>query len=155
MTCVDLSPLPLAFCCFEKPFNSLEQAVLMLNNSSFKCHNKSDQNLHLLVQEEEVVVHHSKKSNLVGVRFAPEEKLKLKELADEQKINLSELLRAIALQQIERTNRRFVPEVNRKLYFELGQVSEKLQTSQISSEMLHKLQDLLNQVRTEFLGLSS
>jgi hypothetical protein len=96
-----------------------------------------------------------KSQNLVGVRFAPEEKLKLKELADEQKINLSELLRAIALQQIERTNRRFVPEVNRKLYFELGQVSAKLQTSQISSEMLHELEELLNQVRTELLGLSS
>lgn len=101
------------------------------------------------------MAHHSKKNSLVGVRFAPEEKHKLKALADKQNINLSELLRAIALQQMERTNRKFVPEVNRKLYFELGQVLEKLQTSQISAEMLHRLEELLNQVRTALLGLNS
>ena len=101
------------------------------------------------------MTHQSKKISLVGVRFLPEEKEKLKELAAEQKKTLSELLRAIVLRQMERTNSKIVPEVNRKLYFELGQVSGKLQTSEITSEALNELQELLNKVRRELLGLDS
>jgi myo-inositol catabolism protein IolC len=101
------------------------------------------------------VAHQLKKSSLVGVRFLPEEKEQLKELAAAQKKTLSELLRAIVLRQMERTHRKSVPEVNRKLYFELGQLSEKLQMSQISSEALNDLQGLLDQVRRELLGIDS
>jgi hypothetical protein len=89
------------------------------------------------------------------VRFLPEEKKKLKELAAEQKKTLSELLRTIVLRQMERSNSKIVPEVNRKLYFDLGQVSRKLQASEITSEALNELQELLNKVRRELLGLDS
>lgn len=67
------------------------------------------------------------KSSLVGVRFFPEEKRKLQEIARQQRTTLSDLLRLAALGHLERTNRKWVPEVNRKIYFELGRISEKLQ----------------------------
>lgn len=94
-----------------------------------------------------------KKSSLVGVRFLPSEKEKLKQLAAEQKKTLSELIRAIALQQTDRLNKKVVPEINRKLYFELGQVSKKLQTLEASSEALKEFQELLNEVRRKLVGL--
>ena len=95
-----------------------------------------------------------KKSSLVGVRFLPSEKEKLKQLAAEQKKTLSELIRAIALQQIESLNqKKVVPEINRRHYFKLGQVSEKLQTLETSSEALKESQKLLNEVRKELVGL--
>jgi hypothetical protein len=97
----------------------------------------------------------SPKIQSVTVRLSPEEKEQLKELAAVQKKTLSELLRGIVLRQMERTHRKSVPEVNRKLYFELGQVSEKLQTSQISAEVLNDLQGLLDEVRRELLGIDS
>ena len=76
-----------------------------------------------------VVTDQFKKSSLVAIRFLPNEKKKLKQLAVEQKKTLSGWLRAIALQQIESLNqKKVVPEINRRLYFKLGQVSEKLQT---------------------------
>lgn len=96
-----------------------------------------------------------KKSSLVGVRFLPSEKEKLKQLAAEQKKTLSELIRAIALQQTDRLNKKVVPEINRKLYFELGQVSKKLQTLEASSEALKEFQELLNEVRRKLVGLDS
>jgi hypothetical protein len=96
-----------------------------------------------------------KKSSLVGVRFLPSEKEKLKQLAAEQKKTLSELIRAIALQQTDRLNKKVVPEINRKLYFELGQVSKKLQALEASSEALKEFQELLNEVRRKLVGLDS
>ena len=96
-----------------------------------------------------------KKSSLVGVRFLPSEKEKLKQLAAEQKKTLSELIRAIALQQTDRLNKKVVSEINRKLYFELGQVSKKLQALEASSEALKEFQELLNEVRRKLVGLDS
>ena len=97
-----------------------------------------------------------KKSSLVAIRFLPNEKKKLKQLAVEQKKTLSGWLRAIALQQIESLNqKKVVPEINRKLYFELGQVSKKLQTFEASSEALKEFQELLNEVRRKLVGLDS
>ena len=66
---------------------------------------------------------------------------------------MSELVRAIALQRIERLNKKVVPEINRRLYFKLGQVSEKLQTLETRSEALKESQELLNEVRKELVGL--
>jgi hypothetical protein len=63
-----------------------------------------------LVEEEQAVAHQLKKSSLVGVRFLPEEKEQLKELAAAQKKTLSELVRGIVLRQMERTHRKSVPE---------------------------------------------
>ena len=100
-----------------------------------------------------IVADQFKKSSLVGVRFLPSEKEKLKQLAAEQKKTLSELIRAIALQQTDRLNKKVVPEINRKLYFELGQLSKKLQTLEASSEALKKFQELLNEVRRKLVGL--
>ena len=97
-----------------------------------------------------------KKSSLVAIRFLPNEKKKLKQLAVEQKKTLSGWLRAIALQQIESLNqKKVVPEINRKLYFELGQVSKKLQALEASSEALKEFQELLNEVRRKLVGLDS
>ena len=96
-----------------------------------------------------------KKSSLVGVRFLSSEKEKLKQLAAEQKKTLSELIRAITLQQTDRLNKKVVPEINRKLYFELGQVSKKLQILEASSEALKEFQELLNEVRRKLVGLDS
>lgn len=93
-----------------------------------------------------------KKSSLVGVRFLPEEKQKLQELASEQHQTLSELIRANTLKQMAR-RRKFVPEVNRKLYLELGKISEYLQTLEMNSEDLIELQELLKQVKSELIGL--
>ena len=101
-----------------------------------------------------VVTDQFKKSSLVAIRFLPNEKKKLKQLAVEQKKTLSGWLRAIALQQIESLNqKKVVPEINRRLYFKLGQVSEKLQTLETSSEALKESQKLLNEVRKELVGL--
>jgi hypothetical protein len=103
-----------------------------------------------------VVTDQFKKSSLVAIRFLPNEKKKLKQLAVEQKKTLSGWLRAIALQQIESLNqKKVVPEINRKLYFELGQVSKKLQTFEASSEALKEFQELLNEVRRKLVGLDS
>jgi hypothetical protein len=100
-----------------------------------------------------VVTDQLKKNSLVTIRFLPNEKEKLKQLAAEQKKTLSELVRAIALQRIERLNKKVVPEINRRLYFKLGQVSEKLQTLETRSEALKESQELLNEVRKELVGL--
>jgi hypothetical protein len=100
-----------------------------------------------------VVTDQFKKNSLVTIRFLPNEKEKLKQLAAEQKKTLSELVRAIALQRIERLNKKVVPEINRRLYFKLGQVSEKLQTLETRSEALKESQELLNEVRKELVGL--
>ena len=96
-----------------------------------------------------------KKSSLVGVRFFPEEKQKLKQLAAQQNKSLSQLIRAAALRTTEMSRRKVIPEVNRRLYFELGKVSEKLQTanSQQSAESSNTLQELLAQVRRELMGM--
>jgi CCR4-NOT transcriptional regulation complex NOT5 subunit len=101
------------------------------------------------------VTDHFKKNSLVTIRFLPNEKEKLKQLAAEQKKNLSELIREIALQETDRLNTKIVPEINRRLYFKLGQVSKKLQTLEISSEALNEFQELLNKVRRELVGLNS
>jgi hypothetical protein len=101
-----------------------------------------------------VVADQFKKNSLVAIRFLPNEKKKLKQLAVEQKKTLSELLRAIAFQHIESLNqKKVVPEINRRLYFKLGQVSEKLKTLETSSEALKESQELLNEVRKELVGL--
>jgi len=96
----------------------------------------------------------SKKSSLVGVRFSPEEKEKLKELAAGQKKNLSEMLRGMVLKQMERTSHKIVPEVNRRVYFELGKVSEQLETSGMNPGTLNDLQELLNEIRRELVGIA-
>ncbi len=96
-----------------------------------------------------------KRSSLVGVRFLPEEKQKLQEVAARQRITLSELLRLAALGYLEITSRKLIPEVNRKVYFELGRISEQLQVIEPRNEVLLALQKLLNEVRRELLGLES
>lgn len=94
-----------------------------------------------------------KRSSLVGVRFLPEEKQKLQELAVEQYQTLSELIRVNALKPMEKTRRKFVPEMNRKLYLELGKISEYIKTLEINSEDLIELQELLDNVRRELIGI--
>jgi len=94
-----------------------------------------------------------KRNSVVSVRFLPEEKEQLIQRASDQRISLSELLRAIALQRIERLNKKVVPKINRRLYFKLGQVSEKIQMLEMSSEALKESQELLNEVRKELVGL--
>ena len=120
----------------------------------FLCQDKSDP-IFSLGEMKQILADQFKKSSLVGVRFLPSEKEKLKQLAAEQKKTLSELIRAIALQQTDRLNKKVVPEINRKLYFELGQVSKKLQTLEASSEALKEFQELLNEVRRKLVGLDS
>ena len=90
---------------------------------------------------------------MVSVRFLPEEKEQLMQRASDQRISLSELLRAIALRPNEKSRIKFVPEVNRRLYFQLGQISEKLQTIEGSSDSLNEIQELLNEVRKVLMGM--
>jgi hypothetical protein len=120
----------------------------------FLCQDKSDP-IFSSGEMKKILADQFTKSSLVGVRFLPSEKEKLKQLAAEQKKTLSELIRAIALQQTDRLNKKVVPEINRKLYFELGQVSKKLQTFEASSEALKEFQELLNEVRRKLVGLDS
>lgn len=93
------------------------------------------------------------RSSLVGVRFLPEEKQKLQEVAKQEKMTLSGWVRSTVLNELEKVNRPLVPEVNREIYFELGRISEQIQTIETSSFALQDLQKLLNEVRRELLGL--
>jgi hypothetical protein len=120
----------------------------------FLCQDKSDP-IFSSGEMKQILADQFKKSSLVGVRFLSSEKEKLKQLAAEQKKTLSELIRAITLQQTDRLNKKVVPEINRKLYFELGQVSKKLQILEASSEALKEFQELLNEVRRKLVGLDS
>jgi hypothetical protein len=94
-----------------------------------------------------------KKNHFVSVRFSTEEKEELKKIAAAHQKTLSEMVRAVTLESIGASRRRFVPEINRKLYFELGKVSEQIRLNETSSSGLNSLQELLNQIRRELLGL--
>jgi hypothetical protein len=93
------------------------------------------------------------RSSVVSVRLLPEEKQQLTKRAAEQHISLSQLLRLTALKQIEKTRIKFVPEVNRRLYFQLGKILEQLQTIETDSDFLNDLQELLNEVRRELIDI--
>lgn len=96
-----------------------------------------------------------KRNHFVSVRFSTDEKEKLKNLAVAHQKTLSEMVRSVTLGTLSLSRAKIIPQVNRKLYFELGKVSEKLEKSEISSEALNELQRLLNEVRRELLGLDS
>lgn len=97
----------------------------------------------------------SNKTSLIGVRFLPEEKEKLKQLALVQHQTLSEMLRSMILQQISRSSHRIIPEVNREVYFQLGKMAEYLETSEIDEATLNSFQELLKEIRRELLGLTT
>jgi hypothetical protein len=94
-----------------------------------------------------------KKTSFVGVRFLPEEKQRLQEIALQESMTLSNLVRAASLCYLPRSSKKVVPEINRKAYFELGKISELIQTNQLTLYMLLDLYKLLNEVRRELLGL--
>ncbi len=93
------------------------------------------------------------KSSLVGVRFSPEEKTRLQEMATRQNRTLSELIRSLSLGHLERERKKIVPELNRKFYFELGEISGRLQDIEPDSPALVDLENLLRRVQREILGL--
>jgi hypothetical protein len=89
----------------------------------------------------------------VSVRFLPEEKEYLNHLAKEQHLTLSQFLRLTALKQVSKMNINYVPQVNRQLYQQLGRVAETVQTTELSSDLITALQELLDEVRRELIGL--
>ncbi|ACK72252.1 hypothetical protein PCC7424_3873 [Gloeothece citriformis PCC 7424] len=91
---------------------------------------------------------------VVSVRFLPKEKQHLTERAVQQQTTVSELLRLNVLTQNDKSRHKSVPEVNRRLYFELEKISEQLQTIEPSTDSLTKLQNLLDEVRKELLGMN-
>ncbi|MEG3437475.1 hypothetical protein V0288_10125 [Pannus brasiliensis CCIBt3594] len=101
------------------------------------------------------------KDSVVSVRFLREEKQRLTEIATEQHRSLSEMIRsnwrsqrfAPALGHLKRERKKIVPEVNRKLYFELGKISERLQDEELDRAALVDLEKFLVRVRRELLGL--
>ncbi|MDV3001110.1 MAG: hypothetical protein N5P05_002716 [Chroococcopsis gigantea SAG 12.99] len=93
-----------------------------------------------------------KKTTIVGVRLAIEEKRKLQEIASLHYQTISDFIRMNALNLIN-SERKVVPEINRKLYFELGEISEYIQTMQIVPEERIKLQESLDRIRGELIGL--
>lgn len=80
-------------------------------------------------------------------------KRKLAQQAAQQNITLSGLVRLNALAQSNNSRIKFVPEVNRKLYFELGKIAEKLQDKEANKDSLNSLYLLLNEVRKELMGI--
>ncbi len=93
-----------------------------------------------------------KKTTIIGVRLAIEEKRKLQEIASLHYQTISDFIRMNALKLIN-SERKIVPEINRKLYFQLGEISEYIQTMQIVPEERIKLQESLDGIRTELIGL--
>ncbi|WP_041933132.1 plasmid mobilization protein [Gloeothece verrucosa] len=93
------------------------------------------------------------RTDIVSVRFLPEEKEKLAQIAAQRNITVSGLVRLNALAQSDNSHIKFVPEVNRKLYFELGKVAEKLQENELNNDSLNSLYSLLNEVRKELIGI--
>nr|ADN12960.1 hypothetical protein Cyan7822_0946 [Gloeothece verrucosa PCC 7822] len=117
------------------------------------CHNKNVKNLRLAVKEEKVLKLKQQRTDIVSVRFLPEEKEKLAQIAAQRNITVSGLVRLNALAQSDNSHIKFVPEVNRKLYFELGKVAEKLQENELNNDSLNSLYSLLNEVRKELIGI--
>jgi hypothetical protein len=106
-------------------------------------------------EEETRMAERPTRSSSIGVRFLPEEKQKLKALAVEQGKTLSEIVRAATISAIGKSRTRVVPEVNRRLYFELGKISELLQgtAGEETPETWSHLQEMLAEIRQELLGL--
>jgi hypothetical protein len=95
-----------------------------------------------------------KKNHFVSVRFSNEEKEQLKQLAAVHQKTLSEMVRAATLETIGLSRRRIIPEVNRRIYFELAKVSEQLERGGMDSGTLNSLQQLLNEIRRELVGIA-
>ncbi len=94
-----------------------------------------------------------KRDRMVSLRFSPEEKRRLTEMAKKQHLSLSELLRQLALGYLDRERDKIVPEVNRKLYFELGEISERMRDGESDPSVYIDLEKFLVRVRRELLGL--
>jgi hypothetical protein len=96
-----------------------------------------------------------KRNHFLSVRFSTQEKEHLKKLAVTRQQTLSELVRTVTLGTTSLSQRKFVPQVNRHLYFELGKVSERLQMIQPRSDALNEIQELLDQIGRELIGIDS
>jgi hypothetical protein len=93
------------------------------------------------------------RSSIVSVRFLPEEREYLTHLAKEQHLTLSQFLRLTALKQVSKMNIKYVPQVNRQLYHQLGRIAEIVQTTELSSDLITALPELLDEVRKELIGM--
>ncbi|MDV3002849.1 MAG: hypothetical protein N5P05_004504 (plasmid) [Chroococcopsis gigantea SAG 12.99] len=93
-----------------------------------------------------------KKTGVVVVRFKEEDKRELIERADAQYQSLSEFIRNKVLKTTW-TKTKIVPQINRTLYFQLGEIAEYIQTLQIATEARNQLQESLDRIRSELIGL--
>ena len=95
------------------------------------------------------------RNNFVSVRFSTEEKEHLLKLAAERNQTLSELVRTVTLGKTALSRQKIVPELNRRLYFQLGAVLEQLPAAgrEGNAESIHHLQRLVNEVRGALIGL--
>jgi hypothetical protein len=95
------------------------------------------------------------RDNFVSVRFSTEEKEHLLELAAERNQTLSELVRTVTLGMTGLSRQKILPEVNRRLYFQLGEALEQLAAAACegNAEGIYQLQRLLNEVRGVLLGI--
>ena len=95
------------------------------------------------------------RDNFVSVRFSIEEKEHLLKLAAQRNQTLSELVRAVTLRRMGLSRQKIVPEVNRRLYFQLGEALEQLPTASCEgdAEEIHRLERLLNEIRGALVGI--
>ncbi|MGK7874476.1 MAG: conjugal transfer protein [Xenococcaceae cyanobacterium] len=98
-----------------------------------------------------------KRNNFLSVRFSTEEKEQLKKLAATRHQTLSELVRTVTLERTDLSRQKIIPQVNRRLYFELGEVLERLQgaSREPNAESAAHLQRILQQLRGTLLGMHS
>ncbi len=106
-------------------------------------------------EEENTVASPSRKSSQIGIRFSSEEKRRLEERAREEKKTLSELIRSAVLHSIRNDRDKLTPELERKVYFALGKITEYLQTIDVDAGEVNEIQELVNATRRKLLGLES
>ncbi|MEG3437866.1 ribbon-helix-helix protein, CopG family [Pannus brasiliensis CCIBt3594] len=97
----------------------------------------------------------SQKSSSIGIRFSSDEKRRLEERAREEKKTLSELIRSAVLEHTRKDSDRLALELQRKVYFALGKITEYLQTLDADASEVNEIQELVNATRRKLLGLES
>ena len=121
------------------------------------CQTKVNNNPRYFFEEVKVVKRKLKRNEFLSVRFSTEEKEQLKKLAAARHQTLSELVRSVTLERTDLSRQKIIPQVNRKLYFELGEVLERLQgaSREANAESAAHLQRILQQLRGTLLGMHS
>lgn len=105
--------------------------------------------------EGKIVAIPSQKSSSIGIRFSSDEKRRLEERAREEKKTMSELIRSAVLEHTRKDSDRLAPELQRKVYFALGKITEYLQTLDADASEVNEIQELVNATRRKLLGLES